>query len=132
MKMNKETTDSLVDFAIGSSIAVGTFIGSMYLVRHYIKKFRENSAQNDSMDEGDPATYAKQLKMAFDNDNNFGWGTNEDAVFAVFRQLPSKAMYSKVQKEYNKLYSRNLNADLEDELSSDEYNQLIIILNGKK
>jgi CRISPR/Cas system CSM-associated protein Csm4 (group 5 of RAMP superfamily) len=84
------------------------------------------------MDEGDPATYAKQLKMAFDNDVAFGWGTNEEAVTRVFEEIPSKSIYSKVQKEYSNMYGRNLNADLEDELSSDEYNELIRILNAKK
>jgi hypothetical protein len=40
-------------------------------------------------------------------------------------------MYSKVQKEYANLYGKSLNADLEDELSSEEYNELIRILNAK-
>jgi 5,10-methylene-tetrahydrofolate dehydrogenase/methenyl tetrahydrofolate cyclohydrolase len=70
--------------------------------------------------------------MAFDNDNSFGWGTNEEMVFKVFNDMPSKSMYAKVQKEYSKMYGRSLNADLEDELSSDEYNELIRILNAKQ
>lgn len=70
--------------------------------------------------------------MAFDNDNYFGWGTNEKMVMQVFNDLPSKSMYTKVQKEYSRLYGRSLNADLEEELDSDEYNELIRILNAKK
>jgi hypothetical protein len=52
-------------------------------------------------------------------------------VMQVFNELPSRSMYTKVQKEYSRLYGRSLNADLEDELSSDEYNELIRILNAK-
>lgn len=132
MKLKGADTETLKNLAIGSAVGIGSIAGLFFLGRHVIRSLRTNAAQNDSMDEGDPATYAKQLKMAFDNDNSFGWGTNEDAIFSVFRELPSKSMYSKVQREYTKLYNRNLNADLEDELSSDEYNELIIILNGKK
>ena len=38
--------------------------------------------------------------MAFDNDNYAGWGTNEKMVMQVFNDMPSKSMYTKVQKEY--------------------------------
>lgn len=114
-----------------STLALGTAAGLTLLVRHFIKKGQANSSQKNSLEEGDPATYAKQLKMAFDNDNYLGWGTNEEAVFQVFQEIPSKSMYNKVQKEYSQLYNRSLNADLEDELSSDEYNELIRILNAK-
>ena len=115
-----------------SSLGLGTATGLFLLARHYYKKVQVNRSEKHSLEEGDPATYAKQLKMAFENDNYFGWGTNEDAVFQVFREIPTKSMYSKVQKEYMKLYGKSLNADLEDELSSDEYNELIRILNEKK
>ena len=69
--------------------------------------------------------------MAFDNDNYAGWGTNEKMVMQVFNEIPSKSMYTKVQREYANLYGKSLNADLEDELSSEEYNELIRILNAK-
>jgi hypothetical protein len=62
--------------------------------------------KSDSLEVGDPATFAKQLKMAFDNDNYAGWGTNEKMVMQVFNEMPSKSMYSKVQKEYANLYGK--------------------------
>ena len=89
-------------------------------------------AEKDSLDEGDPATYAKQLKMAFDNDNWFGWGTNLKLVFQVFEEIPSKGMYKKVQSSYFDMYAKPLNSDLESELSSSEYNQMISLLSSKK
>jgi hypothetical protein len=118
--------------AIYSALGIGAATGLFLLGRHFIKKAQANVSQKHSLEEGDPATFAKQLKMAFENDNSAGWGTNEEMVFQVFRDIPTKGMYSKVQKEYLRMYSKNLNADLEDELSSEEYNELIRILNGKK
>lgn len=115
-----------------STLGLGTATGLLFLLRHLYKKTRENISQKHSLEVGDPATFAKQLKMAFDNDNYAGWGTNEKMVLQVFNEIPSKNMYTKVQKEYANLYGKSLNADLEEELSSDEYNGLIRILNAKK
>jgi uncharacterized protein YneF (UPF0154 family) len=131
MKLSAGKVDKLKSVAIGSTIAIGAATGLFFLARHFIRSMRANASQKDSMNEGDPATFAKQLKMAFENDLAFGWGTNEEAVKEVFSQIPSKAMYSRVQKEYSKMYNQSLNADLEDEMSSDEYNELIRILNSK-
>ncbi|PZR19975.1 MAG: hypothetical protein DI538_30715 [Azospira oryzae] len=132
MTTQEQKLQNLKTIVIYSILGAGSATGLFLLGRHIYKKTIANRSQSDSMEEGDPATFAKQLKMAFDNDVAFGWGTNEDAVASVFEEIPSKSMYSKVQKEYSNMYGRSLNADLEDELSSDEYNELIRILNGKK
>lgn len=132
MKTDAQKIQNLKTVVIYSTLGIATATGLFFLGRHFYKKTIANVSQKHSLEEGDPATFAKQLKMAFDNDNSAGWGTNEELVFQVFRDLPSKSMYSKVQKEYSRMYSKNLNADLEDELSSDEYNELIRILNAKK
>jgi hypothetical protein len=132
MKLEAREVRTLKNVAIVSTIALGSATGLFFLARHFYKSIRANVSQKSSLEEGDPATFAKQLKMAFDNDIAFGWGTNEEAIIKVFQELPSKAMYSKVQKEYANMYGRSLNADLEDELASDEYNELIRILNSKK
>lgn len=131
MKVNEQEVQNLKTVVIYSTLGVGTATGLFLLGRHFYNKMRSSISQSHSLEEGDPATYAKQLKMAFDNDNYFGWGTNEKMVMQVFNEIPSKSMYTKVQKEYSRLYGRSLNADLEDELSSDEYNELIRILNSK-
>jgi hypothetical protein len=132
MTREEQKLQNLKTIVIYSILGAGSATGLFLLGRHIYKKTVANRSQSDSMEEGDPATFAKQLKMAFDNDVAFGWGTNEEAVTRVFEEIPSKNMYSKVQKEYSNMYGRSLNADLEDELSSDEYNELIRILNGKK
>jgi len=132
MKVDQRQIRNFKTVVIYSALGVGTVTGLFILGRHFIKKTRSNLSEKKSLDEGDPATYAKQLKMAFDNDNYFGWGTNWNVVKQVFEDIPSKSMYSKAQREYFRLYNTSLNADLEDDLSSDQYNELIRILNKKK
>lgn len=131
MDMDDQKIQKLKTVAIYSALGVGAASGLFLLVRHFYKKALAQSSEKHSLVEGDPATFAKQLKMAFDNDNNFGWGTHEEQVFQVFNSIPSKAMYSQIQREYLRMYGRSLNADLEEELSSEEYNELIRILNAK-
>lgn len=132
MEMDDQKIQNLKTVVIYSTLGLGSATGLFFLARHFYKRTRANVSQKHSLEEGDPATFAKKIKMAFDNDNYLGWGTNEKVVMQVFNELPSKSMYTKVQKEYSRLYGRSLNADLEDELSSDEYNELIRVLNAKK
>lgn len=132
MELNEQKLQNFKTLVIYSAVGIGTATGLFFLGRHLLKNVRSNQSHKSSLEEGDPATFAKQLKMAFDNDNYAGWGTNEEMVFKVFSDIPSKGMYGKVQKEYSRMYGKSLNADLEDELSSEEYNELIRILNAKK
>jgi hypothetical protein len=128
----EQKIQNLKTVVVYSTLGVGTATGLFFLVRHFYKKSQANRSEKRSLVEGNPATYAKQLKMAFDNDNYMGWGTNEEAITKVFEELPSRKMFEQVQKEYFRMYSRSLNADLEEELSSEEYNNLIRLLNAKK
>jgi hypothetical protein len=132
MEVTARQVNSLKNAAIGTLLATGTAAGLFFVGRHFYRQIASNISQKNSLSEGDPATFAKQLKMAFENDNYMGWGTDEEKVLAVFDQIPSKTMYARVQREYFNLYNRNLNADLEEELSSDEYNELILKLKDKK
>ena len=132
MKTDTQKVQDFKTIVIYSTLGLSSATGLLFLARHFYKKTRTNISQKNSLEIGDPATFAKQLKMAFDNDNYAGWGTNEKMVMQVFSELPSKSLYAKVQKEYARLYGKSLNADLEDELSSDEYNELIRVLNAKK
>lgn len=115
-----------------SALGLGTAAGVFLLLRHFYKKAKKTVVEKRSLVEGDPATYARQLKMAFDNDNWAGWGTNTDLVLQVFQSMPSKSTYQKVQNAYATLYNRSLTADLEDELTSEEYNQVVSIISTKR
>jgi len=115
-----------------SALGLGTATGMFMLARLFYKKAKKNSIEKNSLSEGDPATFARQLKMAFDNDNWIGWGTNNEMVMQIFHQIPTKSSYQKVQKAYFGLYNKSLTADLESELTSDEYNEVIRILSIKR
>lgn len=129
--MDAQKIQNLKTVVVYSTLGIGSATGLFFLARHFYKRTRANQSEKHSLEEGDPATFAKQLKMAFDNDSYFGWGTNEEVILRIFHDLPSKSMYTKVQKEYSRMYGKSLNADLEDELNSNEYNELIRILNAK-
>lgn len=113
------------------SLGLGTAAGLFFLVRYIVKKGRANLAERHSAEAGNPALFAKQFKMAFDNDNSMGWGTDEDVVFSTLTSIPSRSVYTKVQKAYTAMYNRSLNADLEEELDNDEYARFVQILNTK-
>jgi hypothetical protein len=132
MKLDEKNAQNLKTVVIYSALGLGTATGLFLVARHFYKKSLANRSQRHSLEEGDPATFAKQLKMAFENDNYFGAGTNEKLVMKVFQEIPTKSMYTKVQREYFRLYGKSLNADLEEELDSSEYNELIRILNAKR
>ncbi len=132
MKDSLTSMQQLKTVVVYSALGLGTATGLVLLVRHFYKKAIKKSNDKDSLNEGAPATFARQLKMAFDNDNWMGWGTNLTMVRQVFNQIPSKSSYAKVQKAYAALYNRSLNADLESELTTTEYNEMIAILSIKK
>lgn len=105
--------------------------GSFYLGRKLIRNVKATNEEKKTYEDGSAATYAKQLKMAFENDMWFGWGTDEDAIRTVMRKVPSKEIFRQVINSYEKLYARSLMEDLKDELTSTEYNEMLAILAAK-
>lgn len=103
--------------------------GSVIITRNLIKKRRADAEDSKTYADGRPATYAKLLKMAFNND---GWfGTNVNALREVIIRLPSKQVMRQVIDSYQKLYSRSLLRDMESELQSSEYNEMLAIISSK-
>ena len=114
-------------------LGLAATVGTVYLVSRLVKKNKQKTTEVKTTESGHPASFAKLLKMAFDNDNYAGWGTNEELVYRVFNALPTQAFYKEVQKEYeNMTAGRSLNADLSEELDSEEYDKVLGILQGKK
>ena len=120
-------TSQVIAAILASAAGAGTFIGIRYVVKNLKQGLREKNA----LYEGDPAAYATQLKMAFENDTWFGWGTDEEIIFRTLEEIPNKSMFSKVQNAYRDLYGNNLAADLKEELSTEDYIQAMQILNSK-
>jgi hypothetical protein len=116
----------IVKYSMGGIILLG---GSALLIRYFIKRSFENTEQNKSLDEGASATYAKQLKMAFEND---GYpGTNMQEVRRIFQEIPSKQAFQQVENSYQKQFSSPLAKDLQSELKSSEYQEMVSIKAAK-
>lgn len=119
------STDVLLYGLGGLILATGGFIG----VRYLINRIKENIQQNRSIEDGNAATYAKQLNMAFENSG--WWGTDVESVRQVLMEIPTKESFEDVRKSYQKLYHANLIRDLTDELTNTEYNEMISIISSK-
>ncbi|HSZ72476.1 MAG TPA: hypothetical protein VK750_07345 [Cytophagaceae bacterium] len=113
-----------------SALGLGTATGLFFAVRLFIRQVKKHNAEKNSLKEGHPATLARQINMAL-HTGYFGWTTNTDAIFSIFRAIPKYSTYRMVGTEYSNMYHKELDADLQKELSSDEYNHVIQILSTK-
>jgi len=75
--------------------------------------------------------WAKRLKAAFDISYWFIPGTDEDAVKAVFMEIPTQTDFQKVAVAYKSEYGNDLIGDLKNELEFWEYAPYISIINNK-
>jgi hypothetical protein len=104
-------------------------LGTFFLGRKIIRGAVSNSEEKKTFDENSPATYAKRIKMAFDND---GWfGTNTPELRNILREIPSKTAMTQVANSYLKLYHSPLYKDMGSELQSTEYNEMLAIVDSK-
>lgn len=121
------------DAIIWTAIALGISILALIAIKFASHKFKTVAAsheQDQSFGEDLHATWAKQCKLAFDNDG--WWGTDESALRKVIIAIPSQEDFEKVQQSYKKLYKgRNLVEDMTDELKTTEYNEMLAILSSK-
>ncbi len=122
------STLSIVKYTLLSIAVLG---GGALVVRSLIRKARSNNEEMKTYMEGSEATFAKQIKMAFDNDMAFGWGTDEEKLRATIRAIPSRDAFLKVMKSYQRLYNRSMMRDMQDELTASEYNEMLAIIAAK-
>ncbi len=109
----------------GIALLSGLYLGGRYIINRAIA----NRIENMSFEEGTPATYAKRLKMAFQN--NGMPGTNVPGIRRTLQNIPTKEMWNKVQKAYQQLYRQNLIAELTHELTNTEYDEMLAIMEQK-
>lgn len=127
-KKDEFTLKETITYSILGVVVLG---GSFFVGRSLVRKARSNNEERKTYEEGNEATFAKQLKMAFDNDMWFGWGTDEEAIRKTLRTVPSKDVFRKVINSYQKLYARSLMKDMQDELTSTEYSEMLAIIGAK-
>lgn len=122
------TTKEKIQYTLLSAIILG---GSFFIGRSIIRRARATSEEKKTYQEGNAATYAKQIRMAFENDMWWGWGTDEEALRRTIRAIPSRGEFKKVINSYQKLYARSMMADMQDELTTAEYNEMLAIIAAK-
>jgi hypothetical protein len=122
------TPKEIITYGLLGVIVLG---GSFFIGRKLVRRAKSYTEEKKTYEEGNEATFAKQLKMAFENDNWFGWGTDEEAIRKTLRDLPSKEFFRRVINSYQKLYSRSLMKDMQDELTSTEYSEMLAIIGAK-
>lgn len=120
---------NLKEIVIYSAIGLVLVGGTIFLVRKAIRETVASGEEKKSLETDSSATYAKQIKMAFENDG--WWGTDEEALRAVLRRIPTKEFYKQVAASYKRLYNSPLTADMQDELTSTEYEEMMMIVAAK-
>jgi hypothetical protein len=120
------STREILLYSFGGILLVG---GTFFLGRKMVRDSAKKSEENVSFDDESVSGYAKGIKMAFDNDG--WWGTDTTALRSVMQSIPNKEIFNKVIKSYQRLYNRNLMADLQSEVNITEYNEMLAIINGK-
>ena len=130
--MKKDTTNNdltVKEKILYSLIGLGIVGGGVFFGRKLVVKSVANREEKKSFEDGTPATYAKQIKMAFENDG--WWGTDTEKLRSTLRDIPSKQVFLKVQESYKKLYNSNMITDMSDELQTTEYNEMLQIIGTK-
>lgn len=118
-------------------MAIAIFTGAsligaigFYFFQRRLRKMRYDMVNTGAFGEDKYDTWAKQLQLAFLNDGY--WGTDVPAVRRTIRAIPSREAFQKVQKSYTGLTKGgNLVADLSDELTVYEYEEMLAIIKAK-
>ena len=113
-------------FGLAGVILMG---GVIILVRRIVRKQRADATERLTYEDGTPATFAKQIRMAFANDG--WWGTNMTLLREIIIRIPSKQLIRQTMTAYQKLYNRTMLRDMESELQSSEYNEMLAIISAK-
>lgn len=125
---NAFTLEEKIKYGIIGLVAVGS---AFFIGRSIVRKLISRNEQKFTYDDDKPAAAAQKLKLAFENDNWMGWGTDEATIKNVIKGIRSKDEFDKVIKSYQKLYARSLMADMQDELDSEEYQEVVAMLSSK-
>jgi hypothetical protein len=126
MKNDGLTTKDKIKFGLIGIVVLG---GAVIIGRKIILRSKANNEEGKTYEEGTPAAIAKQIKMAFENDG--WWGTDKDALRIAIRSINSKQQFVQVMDSYNRLYNRAMMRDMQDELKSTEFNEVLAIIAAK-
>lgn len=120
---------AITSLAIFTGASLVGAIG-FYFFQRRLRKIRYDAVNQGAFGGDKHDTWAKQLQLAFMNDGY--WGTDVPAVRRTIREIPSREAFQKVQKSYAGLTKGgNLVADLADELTTYEYEEMLAIIKAK-
>ena len=120
---------SLQEKLAWSAAGVVVLSGAVYFGYKWVASMRTDREEGKSLDDGSAAAYAKEIKMAFDNDG--WWGTDTTKLREVMRRIPSKKVFDDTVASYTILFGTNMLRDMSEELSSSEYSEMMQIKAGK-
>lgn len=129
VKNKEEEKFTLKEKILYTAGSIAVAFGTFFLGRKIIRGAVSNKEERKTFDENSPATYAKRIKMAFDNDG--WWGTNTPELRKTLQEIPSKHAMNQIADSYQRLYHSPLYKDMADELQSTEYNEMLAIINAK-
>lgn len=127
----EQTDDSLtikdkIKFGLVGIVLLG---GAYFFVRKAILKSKANNEEQKTFVDGSAPAIAKQIKMSFENDG--WWGTDKDSLRAAIRAVVSKDEFLQVMSSYQRLYNSTLMRDMQSELKSTEYAEMLAIIAAK-
>src|SRR5438552_198595 len=120
------TTKEKIYYTLAGMLILG---GAFFVGRSIVRKAVSTSEEKKTFIEGDPATTAKLVKMAFENDGSFG--TDLETLRRVVREIPSKVEFKKVIDAYQMLYNKSMMADMQSELETSEFKEMLAIIATK-
>lgn len=123
------TKKVVATFAALAGMSLVTYLAYLY-AKKVVNDKRAKSEQSKSFGKDKHATWAKQLKQGIDNDG--WWGTDVPLIRRTMRDIPSKEDFAKVEASYKRMYKgRSLIEDLTDDLTKQEYQEMMAIKNAK-
>lgn len=123
------SSDNFKNYVLWSIIGTAAAGTVLYFGWKFVTDKISNLENKGSLDNNDPAYYAKQFKIGFDNNNWYGTDTN--TVRQAMLAIPSKDYFQKVADSYHRQYKSNLFKDLEIKLKSTEYQEMQAIYKVK-
>ena len=111
--------------------AIGLGLGIFWIGKKFlgsvIDDFQEEQCRDNIHQIGSACNYADRLYSAID-----GPGTDNEMVFDILNAIRSRSEYNRVAKAYDHLTrGDNLNEDLKNDLSDNEFRAAIRIINSK-
>lgn len=140
--MKAKWIDRLLIAGTSVGVVAAGYLGIKKLYKSTVGEIVYNKQLTQVTQSGKPAYYANQLAIAFSPSGServsdwFGDGTDENAVLAILKDIPSAAVYNDMTKSYHTLTGRKFNEDLRSELTSiwgnEDYLAAMKIIESKK